>query len=278
MYKLLFIFLLAISVDAKIVDGIAVVVKNSSITLYEIKKEMKITHTTAKEALDFLIRKKLEEIESQERKIKVSSTEVYKDIKKSAARNKLSVNEFYEAIRKSNGLTSTELKEKIKQKLLSQKLYSAIAYSHMSEPSDDEVKEYYELNKKSFINPSAFNVTVYVARDKTQLKTKIENPMFYSPEIQTRDESLKYDMLSAELATLLKRTNVNSFTPIVPNGKSKYMSFYIRSVEEEGEATVKSVENQIKNAIMSKKREQVLGDYFARLRSNAEIKIIRMPE
>jgi parvulin-like peptidyl-prolyl isomerase len=277
MFKFFLAFLVTISLNAEIVDGVAVVVKNSAITLHDVKKEMQTSKLGAKQALDVLIRQKLEELETKERKISVSSSEVYEEIKKTAARNKLTINKFYDVVRESSGLTSAELKEKIKQRLLSQKLYSAIAYAHMSEPTENEIKEYYELHKDKFSHPSSFEVTAYVSQDKVSLKSKIDNPMFYSPQIQTKDEVLKYGMISVGLATLLEKTPLNSFSDIVPNGKGGFMSFYIKAIESGKEAGIQSVKNEIINAIMGAKREQVLGDYFARLRSNADIKIIRMP-
>ena len=277
MYKIFLALLVAFSLNAEVVDGVAVVVKNSAITLYDIKKEMEISKLESKQALDLLIRQKLEEIEIKTRKISVSSSEVYDDIKKTAAKNKLSISDFYTAIRESNGLTSTQLKEKIKQKLLSQKLYSAIAYSHMSEPTEGEVKEYYELHKSEFTHPGSFKVTVYVAQNRSSLQTKINNPMFNSPDVLTNDESLQYSSISPQLASLLTRTPLNSFTPIIPSGKGGYMSFYIKEVASVEETALENVYNQITNMIMGKKREQVLGDYFARLRNNADIKIIRTP-
>jgi parvulin-like peptidyl-prolyl isomerase len=278
MYKFFLALLLSVSLNAETVDGVAAVVKNSAITIFDVKKEMQTSKVGATQALDNLIRKELEEVEINERKINVTSTEVYDDIKQTAARNNMSVNEFYEAIRESNGLSSTELKEKIRQRLLSQKLYSAIAYSHMSEPDDSEIAEYYELHKKSFSHPSSFTVTVYVTKEKQNLQAKINNPMFYSPEIQTKEEVLKYGQISPELASLLENTPVNTFSAIVPSGKGGYMSFYVKSLETAKEVGLDGVKTQIINLIMGKKREQVLGDYFARLRSNADIKIIRMPK
>jgi len=278
MYKFFLAILLTASLNAEIIDGVAVVVKDSAITLYDITNEMQTTKLDAKAALDILIRKKLEEIEIKERKISVSSSEVYADIKKAAASNNLSISEFYDAIRESNGLSSSELKEKIRQKLLSQELYSAIAYSHMSAPSASEIKEYYELHKDSFMHPSSFTATVYIAKNRASLQAKIDNPMFYSPEIQAKEEVLQYDRISPKLASLLEKTPVNSFSPIIPNGKNTYMSFYIKSVKSVKETGIKGAENQISNLIMANKREQVLSDYFDRLRTNADIKIIRMPK
>ena len=89
---------------------------------------------------------------------------------------------------------------------------------------------------------------------------------------------MPYDRISPELASLLEHTALNSFTQIVPDGKGGFMSFYLKEISSAKERGLDSVRNQIMNMIMADKREQVLGDYFARLRYNTEIKILRMPE
>ena len=278
MYKILLTLIFATLLNAEVYDGVAIVVKDRAITLYELKKEMEASKIDAGKASDVLIRKRLEEVETQERKITVNSSEVYDDIKKTAARNNLNISEFYEAVRESSGLSSTELKEKVKHKLLSQKLYSAIAYSSVSQPGEEDVLEYYEMHKEDYKHPSSFTVIIYQAKDKSRIQEKINNPMFYSPDIQTNEQVLPYDRISPELASLLSRTALNSFTSVIPDGKDGYMSFYIKEIESAKEGGVDSVKNQIINSIMAEKREQVLGDYFARLRHNAEINIIRMPK
>ncbi|MBU1657573.1 peptidyl-prolyl cis-trans isomerase [bacterium] len=278
MYKMILTLIFVASLHAEIVDGVAVVIKGDAITLYDVKKEMKIANIDASKATDILIRKKLEELEIKDKKIDVSSTEIYEDIKQTAERNNLSVSDFYEAVRNANGLSSSELKEKIKEKLLSQKLYSSIAYSHVLEPSEAEIKEYFELHKDDFSHPSSFTAIIYNAQESARLQEKIDNPMFYSPDIQTNEQVLPYERISPELASLLERTPLNSFTPIIPDGKGGYMSFYIKEISSAEKGGLESMRNQVSNMIMAEKREQVLGDYFARLRHNADIKIIRMPE
>jgi hypothetical protein len=148
----------------------------------------------------------------------------------------------------------------------------------MDEPSDEEIKEYFELHKDDYAHPAAFRVVIYDAKDKALLQEKVDNPMFFSPQIAMNEQELPYDRISPELANLLAKTKVHTFTPIVPNGKGGFMSFYIKSVTSAKEGGWQSVKNQIKNAIMTEKREVVLKDYFARLRDNADINIIRMPE
>jgi len=277
MLKILLLSLITMALSAQVYDGVAVVVKNKAITLLDITKEMEASKIDAKKATDVLIRQKLEEIETKERKITVSNSEVYDDIKKTAERNKMNISEFYEAVRESSGLSSQEFKEKIKQKLLSQKLYAAIAYSSMKEPNEDEIKEYYELHKDNYEHPAAFTVIIYQAKDKAKIQEKIDNPMFYSPEIATNEQVLPYSRISPELAGLLEKTPLNHFTAVVPDGKGAYMSFYIKEIESAKESGLDGVREQIINSIMGDQREQVLGDYFARLRHNADINIIRMP-
>ncbi|MEO1938525.1 MAG: peptidylprolyl isomerase [Sulfurimonas sp.] len=278
MIKIVLALLMVAALEAKVYDGVAIVVEDRAITLLDIEKEMQTDHIDAKKAADLLIRQKLESIEEKKRNISVNSSEVYDDIKKMAERNHMSVSELYDAVRETNGLTSEEFKEKIRQKLLSQKLYNAIAMGSMSEPSDEEIEDYFELHKKEFVHPKAFDVVIYDAPNKALLQEKVDNPMFYSPQIASNEQVLPYNRISPELAQLLTRTPVGSFTPVVPNGKGGFMSFYVKSLEQPKEISIDDVRNEIINAIMQQKREAVLNDYFARLRDNAEIKTLRMPE
>jgi len=278
MYKIILTFLLTTLLNAAVYDGVAIVVKDKAITLLDIKNKMKETHSTAKVASNILIREKLEEIEREDRKITVTSSEVFDDIQKTAQRNKLNVSEFYEAVRNANGLSSTELKEKIRQKLLTQKLYLAIAYSAASEPSNKDIKEYYNLHKDDFNHPSEFSVIIYQSKDKSRLEEKVSNPMFYSPDIGQNEQVLPYAKISPELAKLLTKTGLNHFSPIVPSGKKGYMTFYIKSLKSIKDSKIDDVKDQIVNAIMSKQREEVLSNYFARLRQNTDIKTLRMPK
>ena len=278
MYKIFLVFIFVANINAQMINGLAMVVKGKDITLYDIKKEMKLSGANEKKATEILIRKKLEEAEIDERRISVSSSEVFDDIKKTASRNNMSISDFYDAVRNSNGISSSELKVKIKEKLLSQKLYSAIAYSSLSQPSEDDIKEYYELHKDSFSHPKSFDVVIYNAKDKQRLGEKVSNPMLYAPDIATNEQTLPYNRISPELANLLARTTLNSFTPIVPDGNGGFTSFYLKNIDSNSELSIDDVKEQVINIIMSEAREQVLSDYFARLKHNADIKILRTLE
>ena len=278
MYKIILAIVLALTLNAEIIDGVAIVVKGKAITLYDIKKEMQLSHIDAKKASDILVRKALEDTEIQERGVEVSSNDVYEDIKKTAKRNGMSVSTFYEAVRNNNGLSSSELKKKIREKLLSQKLYASIAYSSMQPPSETEIKEYFELHKNKFSHPSSFTAIIYSSSNRGRLAEKINNPMLYAPDIQTQEQVLPFDKIAPELASILEKTPLNSFTTIIPNGQNGFISFYIKNIKKNQNPILDDFKHQIINTVMTEKREQVLGDYFAKLRNNADIKNIRTVE
>lgn len=55
------------------------------------------------------------------------------------------------------------------------------------------------------------------------------------------------------------------------------MSFYMKDKQNLITENLDSVRPQITNTIMGEKRNQVLNDYFTRLRLSAEIKVLRLP-
>jgi len=278
MKKIILASLLALSLNAKMVDGVAIVIKDEPVTLYDIKEQMRLSHVDAKTASEILIRKTLEKIEIQKRGIGVDSADIYEEIQKRAALNNLSVDSFYAALRDANGLNSQDIKKLIKEQLLSQKLYNAIAYSLISQPTQDEIEEYYKLHKDEFSHPSAFEVIVYKAKDPQLLKQQILNPMFYSPKIDMTKRALFYNQISPQLAQLLENTPQDRFTKIVPDGSGSFMTFYIKSVKKPKQNSIESVKNEIINKIMMQKRAAVLDDYFTKLRHKTDINIIRLPK
>lgn len=277
MYKIFLTLVCVASLSAEIVGGVAIVVKGESITTLDIKNEMQTSKADKKTAADSLIRKKLEQIEMRERGLDVTSEEVYEDIKNTASRNRLSVGEFYEAVRNSNGLSSSEVKESVKNKLLSQKLYASIAYAQMAQPSDAEIEEYYKLHKDSFVHPNAFRVVIYESKNRAKLQEIQTNPMMTSLEVQRSEQELPYNRLTPELVSLLENTSKNQFTQIIPDTNGGFLCFFMKEAVYDKNAKLESLKDQIANHLMAQKREQVLSDYFARLRIGADIKILRMP-
>ena len=278
MYRILFLLFLSLGLNAQLIDGVAILVQEQPITMQDITNSMSETHLDENKTVDLLIRKKLEEKEIQERKISVSDDEVINEIKRMASLNNMSVDQFYEAVSNSQNVTSEQVQKEMKERLLSQKLFQAIAYTHMDEPDTQEIKDYYELNKEKFIHPQSFSTTIYQAKEQSLLQQKIDNPMFYSAEIGHKDQVFEYSKIAPGLAELLSKTPLNHFSEIIPNGKDGYVCFYIQEVTQNKDVKLEDVKVQIENMIMADKREQVLKEYFDRARVNANIRVLRLPD
>ncbi|MFA5216241.1 peptidylprolyl isomerase [Sulfuricurvum sp.] len=259
------------------IGGVAVLVKNSPITLYEVQQEMKQSNTNAQQSADTLIRKKLEQLEAVEKKITVTSAEVKEELERMAKQNNLSMEQFLNAMQTVRGLSEKELKAKVEESIKGQKLYSAIAFSKMAQPTPTEEAEYYQLHLDDFSRPESFSVTVYTASSQEALQAKITDPMHNIEGIASKDETLAYNAINPQLAQILNKIPQGNFTPILPNGQNGFMSFYVREKNNVVTENLESSRPAIANAIMGEKRNQVLNDYFTRLRLSAEIKVLRLP-
>ena len=271
------ILILSISLYAKIINGIAITVSNEAITMQELSDTAKNEKITIEKAQELLVRKKLEKIEAHERNIHISREEVFADISKMAEQNKLTVLELYQAVQKSNNLSEKEFKKRIAEKLLNQKLYQAIAYSSMSEPSEVEMKEYYDLHQEKFSKPEFVEAIMYSAADQSRLMEKINNPMFYSPDVKSQEQKFELSKVNPQLAELLVNTDENSFTQVFPSPNGGFMSFYIKSKAKVTTQPFEEAKKMIANMIMGDKRESVLKDYFERAKLNADVKVLRLP-
>ncbi|WP_298690836.1 peptidylprolyl isomerase [uncultured Sulfuricurvum sp.] len=260
------------------VGGVSVLVKNTPITMYEIQEEMKQSGTSAKQSADTLIRKKLEQLEAQEKKITVSSAEINEEIQRMAAQNNLSVDQFINAMQTVRGLDEKGLKAKVSESITGQKLYNSIAFSKMGQPSAEEEAEYYQLHLDEFSRPESFDVTTYFAASQEALQAKIADPMRHIESIQSKEENIPYGAINPQLAQIMNKIPVGSFGPILPNGQNGFMSFYMRDKQNVVTENLDSVRPQIDNMIVGEKRNQVLNDYFTRLRLSADIKVLRLPE
>ena len=266
---------LATSLSAEIVGGVAILVKDEPITLYDIKKTMRETGFDKAKAAELLIRKKLEEQELKKRNISVSNDEIYQQIEMMAKQNGMSVSELYEAMLRVRKLSQKELKEKIKEAKLKEKLYSAIAFSTMEQPSEEELLEYYNLHKELYTTHETYNVILYSSQNQNALMQKIANPMLYLQDVTSSSETIEAKNIDPRLLQLLEATAENSFTKIIPAPSGGFMSFYITKKSNKQLQSFQLVRDEIRNSIMQERRAQVLNDYFERLRLNTQIKNLR---
>ncbi len=259
------------------IGGVAIMVKNSPITLYEVQQEMKQSKTSAQASADTLIRKKLEQLEALEKKISVTPSEIQEELERMAKQNNLSMEQFLDAMQTARGISHDELKKKVEENLVGQKLYNSIAFSKMAQPSAQEEAEYYQLHLDEFSQPERYDVIAYTSPSAEALQAKMEDPMRNIETVMSKDEKIPSKSINPQLGQMLNKIEIGKFGPILPNGKNGFMSFYMKDKPNLITENLDSVRPQISNAIMGEKRNQVLNDYFTRLRLSADIQVVRLP-
>ncbi len=279
MKKLILSLLLGSLLLADIIGGIAVTINDEPITLYEIKQEQAISKLDIKQTVDLLIRTKLEKIEAKKRNITVSNQEVLDELNKMADQNNMTLTQLYEAMSSVRHLSESQTKQKTREKLLKQKLFNAIAMSEMEEPTEEELEEYYNLHIDEYQTPKSIDTMLYSSTSKEALEQKISNPMMNIPGVQTQAQTLETAAINPRLAQLLIQTKDGSFTPVLPQmGSTGHMAFYIMKKNELNTPPLELVREQLQAKIMDDKREQILSEHFQRMRVNADIKVLRLPE
>jgi hypothetical protein len=106
---------------------------------------------------------------------------------------------------------------------------------------------------------------------------QIADPMRHIENIQTKEENIPFGKINPQLAQILNKIPEGSFSAILPNGQNSFISFYMRDKQNVVTENIDAVRPQIANAIIGEKRNQVLNDYFTRLRLSADIKVLRLP-
>ncbi len=277
MRSLLLSSLLFASLWGSPIGGIAIMVKNFPITMYDVQKEMEQSKTTVQQSADTLIRKKLEDLEATEKKITVTPAEVQEEMERMAKQNNVSLEVFLSTMQTTRGLSEATLKEKISENIKGQKLYSSIAFAKMGQPTPSEEAEYYKLHLDEFSLPDHYQVVTYVATSPELLQGKMNDPLSTNPEVVSKEETIPSKGINPQLIGLLNKIKVGKFGPIIPNGENKFMTFYMKDKPNMVTEPLDAVRVQVDNMIVGEKRNQVLNDHFTRLRLSADIKVLRLP-
>ncbi len=274
--KAIFVALLfKFSLYAGLVDGVSIVVNNTPITLYEIKK-FSIQHKLPiKKAIEALIREKLENNLIKKYDLQASDLEVSDEIEKISSNAGMSILDFENYLIKK-GVNIDTYKKDLAKKIAQRKLYKKVVSDKIKRATDEEIKEYYQKNIDKYSIPQMVEVTEYDAKDRKTLENFIKNPMLNISGISKKDMVLKSNQINPKLLYILQQTKEGSFTPILTL-KEGFVSFYVKRKINVKPIPFDKVKNAIFAEIMNKRESDIIKSYFDKLVSEANIKVIREP-
>ncbi len=258
-----------------LVNAISVIINDQPITLYEIYKYSDKFHISTKESLNILIRQKLEDAQIKKLNISASDFEVENYIKKLATKNGISEFKFFEML-KSKNINEDAYKKDLRKKLQEEKLYRKIFSKKDIKIGEKDLKNYYKANKNQFVMAKKFLTVAYESPSKQALEKIRENPMLSIPNVKAKQVQLQSGKINQNLENLLNQTKSGEFTPALKMG-NRYTMFYVK--EKDGVTTLSfdKVKEYIYSKLSSQKEKSAIDDYFQKLKSTADVKVLRKP-
>lgn len=261
--------------NASTVDGISLIINKEPITLYDIHKYATRFNLSKKEALDVLIRQKLEDSEIKKLGISADSFEVDQYIENLAISNGVSQYEFLNLIRSKN-IDVAEYKEDLRSKLQRDKLYKKIISTKLQQVGDNELRAYYNDNLNEFSQASAFDVTIYSSADQQALQAIAQNPMSAVSGVELKEATFEAAKTDPKLTLLLNKTAQGSFSTMVKSDQN-FVLFFVKKKHNVQNIAFEDAKNYISNRLAEGKEQKAIEEYFEKLKASANIQVVRAP-
>ena len=263
------------NLSASTVDGISIIINKEPITLYDIHKYSTRFNLSKKDALDVLVRQKLEDSEIKKLGISADTFEVDQYIENLAISNSMSQFDFLNMLRSKN-IDVSEYKEDLKSKLKRDKLYKKIVSTKMQQLGDSELNAYYAENQGEFSQASAFDVTLYSSADQQALQNISQNPMSAVSGVELQEMRFEAGKIDPKLALLLNKTAQGSFTTAV-KAEQNFVMFFIKAKHNVQVVPFEDAKNYIYSKVAEGKEQKAIEEYFEKLKASANINVVRAP-
>lgn len=272
MKKLIFIAICAI-LNAETIDGIAIKVDGNIITIFEIDELQKSKKITRQKAVDELINEKLRENEIRRLNIKVDDSRLNDEMNNIAMANKITRAELENALQ-TQKININTYKAELKNHIINRELMQKILQTNSSLASESDLVAFYEKNKNDFKIPTKIKVTSYTANSDIELQRFLQNPMMLNPNIHAKDEEIDIRNLPTQVMGVFLDTPEKRFTPVLNSGNTLIVFF----IKEKGGKEVLPFESA-KSMVMQKystaRENDILNEYFAKIKANTRIEMIR---
>lgn len=263
-----FITLLTFS-QARMIDGIALIVEGEAITTAEIRAVAKQMHVSSEQATDFLIQDRLQQ--SAMKDVQVDETNIDKKIAKIAAQNNLTIPQM-QKILKQQGTTWSKYRSSVRDAMKKEKFYQEKVVSSISAPTEDELKLFYNNHKNEFTIPSSVSLTEYSSPSEEDMKRFLQTKNETGIKSRSLKKSTK-DLNPTLLGNILQTQNGSYTRPF--NAGDKFISYKVLS--KQGNASMPF--EAARGAVTAKWRQQQQGkalkDYFEKLKTSADIRKLR---
>lgn len=259
---------------SQISNGIAVIIENEPITVNEVRKAAAQLQTNEANALNLLIRDRLETAQIKNLKIEASDYELNQRLQKIASESGMSVSDLRSAVL-SKGGDYAQFKDDVAKTIKQEKLYQSIFADAKINISENAARAYFEQNRDLFAHFTDASVTRYVAPSMQLLEVaRHSSPMNTNHNVHMDVLDLKSEQIPPQLRTIFQQTPDGTFTQIfqTPEG---FEMFYVASKKGQTMPEFDEVRDEAMNALYKLEQDRVIGEYFNKLRAKANVKYLR---
>jgi parvulin-like peptidyl-prolyl isomerase len=187
---------LSVNLSAALIDAVSVTVDNEPITIYEIYRLSSQYDIPTKEALEILIRQKLEVSQIKQMNIQVDDFVLNQQIETIAAKNNMTIQSFYGALLRE-GVSADAYRAELKQKMQRDRLYQYILSSKYENIDEDKLLVYYNNNPVEFTRFESFEVVKFESADAEELAELLYGKDGQADENQTDANEVATDEAAA---------------------------------------------------------------------------------
>jgi len=275
MKKLLpFLLFSLITVQAQVIDAVAIDVEGEAITTLEIQAVQQKMNMSKQAAVEALIRDRLEKSALKKANIQVSHEEIQAKVQEIASAKGMSQAQMKDILAKK-GLTWNSYIRQLTTELEKEHFFREHIVASVTPPSDSELESYYNTHQEAFSSaPIQMSLVVYLAPTVEKIKEAIANPMRPIQGVQKKNILASSNEMTPQLLELINKTPANSFTSPIQTGKG-VIAYFVKSKGQQ-QSGFEAVKNAVANRWMQEQRVQAGQDFFNKLKSNANIRVIRL--
>lgn len=255
--------------QAVMIDGIALVVEDEPVTVAELRAVQKQMNVSKEQAISLLIQDRLQK--SAMKDIIISETDVDAKIGSIAAQNNLTVPKMQEILQEQ-GTTWSKYRSSVTDAMKKEKFYQENIARSIPVPSEDELKIFYTNHKKEFTVPSSISMTEYSAPTEDAMKKFLETKNAKGIKSSSVTKSPK-DLNPSLLVSILQ-TQDGSFTRPL-NAGDRFISYKVLSKQGQTTMPFETAKGAVAARWKQEQQGKALKDYFEKLKTNADIQIIR---
>lgn len=274
MKKIIFAAIMSFTISyAGMVDGIALVVNDDPITLYDIEKRKFEKNISKEKAVGQLIDEALFNQLVYKHNITADVFDVNNYLEKLAASNGMDLYTF-KSIIKQKYKNYEKYEEQTRKVIIRQKLTDKLVRGNLNIASEEDLKIYYDNNSSKFQMASNVSAVQYASKNKVELNQIRKNPMANIPGISRSEIELDQSNLNPQLRYIINETKINQFTPIFTSNK-QYVSLLITKKENQETIEFEDVRDRIFNIVMQDREKKYLKDHFEKSKLSADIRVVR---